>query len=176
MAEQGGGTGGLVRAEPNRDRIQEADLAVVEVVVRGSGVRRTQRAAPGAGGAPLVPEQCQGGVCLREPGVQRRGLLEAGLDAVLQPEQAAERLVVGVRCPAARRQCEPVDVDRPAPGLAVQPAYDGTGHVVRLLADLGHRRGLPQVAAPQRTEGVERHPGREYADHSAVVRGVDAQP
>ena len=175
VAEQGGSTRGLVRAEPDRDRVQEADLAVVEVVVRGGGVRRAQRAAPGAGGAPLVPQQRQCRVRLREPGVQRRGLLESGLDAVLQPEQASERLVVGVRCLAVGRQGEAVDVDRPAPGLAVQPAYDGPGHVVGLLADLGHRRGLPQVAASQRTEGVERHPGREYAEHPSVVRGVDAQ-
>ena len=42
--------------------------------------------------------------------------------------------------------------------------------------DLGHRRGLVQVAAAQGADGVERHRGREHAEHPAVVGGVDAEP
>ena len=46
VAQQGGGAGLLVAAEPDGDGVEEADLAVVEVAVGGRGVRGLERLAP----------------------------------------------------------------------------------------------------------------------------------
>ena len=132
--------------------------------------------APGAGGAPLVAEQGERGLGLGEVGVQLDGCREAVLDAVLEAQQSTERLVVGLGRRLAGGEGEAVGVGRAAPGLAVQRAYDGARDVVGLLADLGHRRGLEQVAASQGADGVERHRAREYAEDATVVGGVDAEP
>jgi len=86
---------------------------------------------------------------LDEVGVGDDGLGEAGLDPVLQAQQPAEGGVVAPGRLAVGRQRQAVGVGRAAPRLAVQrPAHDARD-VIGLLADLGHRRGLPEVASAQ---------------------------
>ena len=57
----------------------------------------------------------------------------------------------------------------------MQRADDVARDVVGLLADLGHRGGLVEVAAAQRADGVQRDRRREHAEDAAVVGGVDAE-
>ena len=176
VAQQRGGPGLLVAAEPRGHGVEEADLAVVEVAVGGRGVRGLEGLPPGADGTPLVAEQRKRGVGLGEARVGGDRGLETGLDAVLEAEQPAQCPVVGGGGLPAGRQGEAVRVHGPAAGLAVQRAGHRAGHVVGLLADLRHRRGLPQVAAAQRADRVERDGRRQHAEHAAVVGGVDAEP
>ena len=101
MPQQGRGAGRLVGAEAGGDGVEERALAVVEVALGGGAVGRAERDLPVVVGAPLVAQQGERGVRLDEALVLGDGGGEAVLDAVLEPQQAAERGVValgGARC------------------------------------------------------------------------------
>ena len=127
VAQQGGGAGLLVAAQPGGHGVEEADLAVVEVAVRRCGVRGLEGLTPRADGAPLVAEQGQRRVGLGEAGVGGHRRLEArtrrrpaGRAAGRAPGCRPGRLAVG-------GQGEAVGVHRPTAGLAVQRASTPSG-------------------------------------------------
>ena len=96
MSQQGGRAGRLVRAEAGGDRVEERALAVVEVALGGGAVGGAERDVPVVVGAPLVAQQGERGVGLDEALVLGDGGGEPVLDAVLQPQQATERVVVAL--------------------------------------------------------------------------------